>query len=279
MASPSERSSIRTRALGVAIACAGMILARAACAGEVVKVGGTGAALGTMRMMAETFGRQNPDLKVSVLPSLGTSGAIKAVSQGALQIGLSVRTLTEAEVRLGVTTLEYARTPLVVAVAASSAATSLTLEQLAGIYAGTLLTWPDGGQIRPILRQAGDDNTRQLRQMSPALDRAVTVSEQRQGMPYATTDQEAADMAESIPGALTITALSVIVSEKRPLRPLTLEGLDATVANGASGRYPHHKSFFLVMRTDPSPGVVRFVAFVRSAQGLEILSRTGHWVL
>ena len=255
-----------------------MIHCPTAGAGELLKVGGTGAALGTMHMIVGAFHAQNLDLEVSVLPSLGTSGAIKAVSQGALQIGLSVRRLTDAEARLGMKTVEYARTPLVVAVAAGSAAKSLTLEQLARIYDGTLLTWPDGGQIRPILRQAGDDNTRQLRQISPALDRAVTVSEQRPGMPYATTDQEAADMAESIPGALTVTALSLIVSERRRLRPLALDGLDATATDGASGKYPYYKSFFLLVRTDTSPGVLRFVAFVRSAQSREILARTGHWV-
>jgi phosphate transport system substrate-binding protein len=141
-----------------------------------------------------------------------------------------------------------------------------------------LLNWPDGSQIRPVLRQPGDDNTRQVRQMSPALDRALTVAERRPGMPFATNDQETADMLEAIPGALGVTTLCLIKSEDRALRALTLDGVEPTAANGAAGRYAHVKRLYYITKTEPSSDVKRFLAFMLSPTGRAILTSSGHWI-
>ena len=265
------------RFLALAIAGTAMLFAATATAAEEIKIGGTGNALGTMRLFADAFGKHNPDVKVTVLPSLGTSGAIKGISKDLLDIGLSSRTLTEEERKLGAMALEYARAPLVFAVSTKSPVTALTLDQIADIYNGKMTNWPDGSVIRPILRQVGDDNTRQIRLMSPALDKALAAPEQHPGMPFATNDQEAADKAESIPGALVATTLSLIKSEDRQLRALMLNGVEPTPGNAASGKYPLVKQFFLVTRRDPAAPAKRFIAFIQSPAGREILIRTGHW--
>ena len=268
----------RGRLLAFAIASTAMFFSVGVGAAEEIKIGGTGNALGTMRLFADAFGKHNPDVKITVLPSVGTSGAIKGISKGLLDIGLSSRALTEEERKLGAMALEYARAPLVFAVSTKSPVTALTLDQIADIYSGKMANWPDGSVIRPILRQVGDDNTRQIRLMSPALDKALAAPEQHPGMPFATNDQEAADKAESIPGALVATTLSLIKSEDRQLRALMLNGVEPTPGNAASGKYPLVKQFFLMIRPDPAPAVKRFIAFLQSSAGRDILIRTGHWI-
>lgn len=255
-----------------------MVLPFIAQAAPEIKIGGTGNALGAMRLLGSAFAKDNPGVQVVVLPSLGTSGAIKAVPKGAVDIGLSSRALSDEEAKTGAVATEYARSPLVFATSVKTKATSLTLDQVADIYTGKLANWPDGSQVRPILRQSGDDNTRQVRQMSASLDKALTIAERRPGMPFATNDQETADKLESIPGALGVTTLSLIKSEDRQLRALTVDGVEPTAANGASGKYPHVKRFFYVIKTDPSPEVKRFIAFMSSPAAREILTRTGHWM-
>jgi phosphate transport system substrate-binding protein len=262
----------------LAFAIAVAAFAGEATAAEEIKIGGTGNALGAMQLLADAFRKHNPDVKVTVLPSVGTSGAIKAVPKGALDIGLSARPLTEEERKIGAIAFEYARSPLVFAVSTKTRVRALTLDQIADIYSGKLVNFPDGGQIRPVLRPIGEDITRQIKHMSPALDTALSAAEQRPGMPFATTDQEAADKTESIPGALSATTLSLINSEDRQLRALTLNGVEPTVGNGASGKYPHAKGFFLVTRPEPSAAVKRFIAFMQSPAGREILVRAGNWI-
>lgn len=264
--------------LAVAIAISTMLCTGAATAADEIKIGGNGNSLGTMRLLADAFDKQNPDMKVTVLPSIGTSGAIKAVPKGALDIGLSSRPLTEEERKLGTISIEYARTVLVFAVATKTKVSELTLDQIADIYGGKMVNWPDGSQIRPVMRQTGDDNSRQIKNISPALDKALSAAEQRPGMPFATNDQEAVDKTESVPGALVVTTLSQINSEHRPLRALTLDGVEPTVSNGVSGKYPYVRRMFVITQPDPSAVVKRFIAFIQSPAGREILIHAGNWI-
>lgn len=259
------------------VLCVCLLLPLGAVADEI-RIGGTGNALGTMRLLGEAFTRLHPEHKVTVLPSIGSSGAIKAVPRGALDVGVSARPLNEAEKAAGAVAIEYARTPTVLAVSRNATVKGVTRDQLVAIFAGTLTRWPDGTTIRPVLRQAGDDNTRQLKSLTPAMEQALTAAELRAGLPFAVIDQEAADKIETIPGAVGVTALSLILSEERGLRPLALDGVEPSVANAAAGSYPLAKHFFVIIRPEPAPPVRSFVEFLRSAPAREILARTGHWL-
>lgn len=246
------------------------------CASEL-KIGGTGNALGSMRLLATEFTKQNPDIKITILSSLGSSGAIKAVPKRAIDIGLTSRALTPEELKAGSKATEYALTPTVLAVPSKSTLKNLTRQQIADIYKGTLTSLPDGSYIRPVLRQPGDDNTRQLQGLSPEIQEALKVAENRPGMAFAATDQEAADKMENSAGALGVTTLALILSESRSLRAIALDGIEPSIENASAGRYPITKSFYFITEQTPSPDVQKFMDFVASPAGRKILSHNGHW--
>jgi phosphate transport system substrate-binding protein len=272
----SGLSSMLSRTLGV-LAATCVLLVPAAMADEI-RIGGTGNALGTMRLLGEAFSKKYPTMKVTVLSSLGSSGAIKAVPKGAIDIGVTSRALSDEELASGALATEYARSPTVLAVSTKSKVTAITREQIADIYNGKLANWPDGTPIRPVLRQPGDDNTKQLKSLSAAIEKALSVAEQRPGLAFAVTDQEAADKIESIPGAIGVTTLALIKSEGRSLRPLKLDAAEATEKDAAAGSYPIIKDFFFITQPAPSAAVRQFIAFVKSADGREILYQNGQWV-
>jgi phosphate transport system substrate-binding protein len=244
---------------------------------EEIKIGGTGNALGSMRLMGDAFSAKYPEIKVTVLGSIGTSGAIKGVPKGAVSIGVSSRPLTEEESATGLVASEYARTLTVFAVSTKSKVTGITSSQVADIYKGTMGQWPDGTTIRPVLRQPGDDNTKQVRSISPEVENALLTAEKREGLAHAFIDQEAAEKIESIPGAIGVSTLALIKSEGRALRPLIFNGIEPTAANGASGKYPLIKRFYFLTMKDPVPAVQNFIAFANSAAGWELLTKNGHW--
>ena len=274
------RSNIVRRVVnGVSIVLAAACLAYVpATLAQEIKIGGTGNALGTMRLLGEAFQKKHPQIKVVVLSSMGSSGAVKAVPRGAIDIGLTSRSLAAHERVADEVSLEYARTPTVFAVSTKTKATAISVQQVADIYAGKLERWPDGTPIRPVLRQPGDDNTRQIRALSPLIEKALVAAEQRPGLAFAFTDQEAAEQIEKIPGALGVTTLALIRSEDRSLRALSLNGVEPSVENTGNGKYPIIKNFFMITKSAPSPAAQQFMAFVRSPEGRQILEQTGHWV-
>ena len=270
---PNRRGRVGAAALLLMLAVGGT--ARAA---EEIRIGGTGAALGTMRLLAQTFSQSNPGVEVTLVGNLGSAGAIKAVSGGAISLGVSSRPLNDGERRMGALQLEYARTPFVFAVSAKSAVKAITRQELAEIYSGRMAKWPDGSAVRVVLRPASDIDTATVKGVSPELGRGVAAAEKRPGVQFSVTDQDAASDLERIPGAIGPSSLALIVSEQRALRALALDGVEPTPANAATKAYPLYKQLFFITGAKTPPTVERFIAFVRSPAGRRILADNGHWV-
>jgi phosphate transport system substrate-binding protein len=256
------------------LALCGVGLVRA----EEIKIGGTGSALATMQLLANAYAKSHPETRITVLPSLGSSGGIKAVLSGAIQLAVSSRPLNDAEIKQGAVEIEYGRTPFVFATSVTNEIAGLTVPELVGIYAGKTDKWPDGRKIRLVLRPIGDSDSEMIRSISPEMRAAKSQAEQRQGMLFAVTDQETADSIEKIPGALGPSTLVQILSEKRALKALKLNGVTPSAKAIADGSYPLYKQLFFVTNPKGPPSVQQFVAFVRSASGREILRQTGHLV-
>jgi phosphate transport system substrate-binding protein len=246
-------------------------------AAEMVRVGGTSAALGTIQLLADRFAQVNPELKIVAVADLASDGGLKALGSGAVDLVVATRALDAGEIRRGLAQREFARTPFVFAVSAKSAVNAITRKDLAGIYSGALAKWPDGTTIRPVLRPVGNRNNALVKRLSREIEQAVSAAEKKPGMQVAITDQEAADKVERVPGAIAAFSLSVILSERRPLRALALDGVAPTPSNAASKAYPLYKPMYFVTAAQPPAAVERFIAFVLSPEGRKVLADNGFW--
>jgi phosphate transport system substrate-binding protein len=140
-----------------------------------------------------------------------------------------------------------------------------------------MTAWADGSPVRIVLRLASDSDTEMVKNISAEIRHAIEAAEARAGVRMAVSDQDAADDLERIPGAIGPTTLAQIISEKRALRALRLDGREPTPKNAAAGVYPHFKRLFLVTGEKRAAAVERFVAFVRSPAGLQIIAGNGQW--
>jgi phosphate transport system substrate-binding protein len=229
-----------------------------------------------MRLLAEAFRKAEPGVDVVILPSLGSSGGIRAVLAGKLDIGLSARPLSPEEMAQGPRQTAYARTAFVFAVNPEVKRSDVTLVEVVDIYAGRKTSWEDGTALRLILRPGADTDTVLLRNISGEMAYAVQQSQKREGLIVATTDQHSADEIERTSGSFGTTTLALVASEKRKLRMLSLSGATPTANSVRDGTYPCAKTFFMVTRRAPSPAAEKFIRFVRSPGGKAILSRVGH---
>jgi phosphate transport system substrate-binding protein len=273
----SNNSFSRGLASGVALALLLAIcgLARAA---DLVRIGGTTAALGTIHLLAEKFTQSNPGIKIILEANLASEGGVKALQSRAIELAVVSRPLNEREIKNGLSQQEYARTPFVLAVSTKSDVRAITRRELADIFSGEMASWPDGTTVRPVLRPANNSNNASLKRLAPAVEQGVSAAERRPGMQVVITDQEAAEVVERVPGAIGAISLAVILSERRALKALALDGVDPTPANAAAKAYPLYKSLSFVTAAKRPAAVERFIAFVRSPAGHKILADNGHWV-
>lgn len=242
---------------------------------QTVRVSGTGTALGPLAVLAQAFEAANPDVRVHILPSVGSSGAVKAVAAGALDLGFSGRPLNPKERTLGLVAVEVARTPFLFACGPRAGGVGLDAAGLARIYRGETSTWPGGERIRLVLRPASDADTLFLRALSPEVAAALDQAMARPGMLVTSTNQDCDEMLARTPGSLGPSTLAQLSTEARSLTPLDWEGVAPTLANLASGRYPLAKPIVAVLPAAPSPATARLLAFLRSPEGHRILTATG----
>ncbi len=243
---------------------------------ELIRIGGTGTGLGTMTVLADVFQKKHPEIKIRIMPSIGSNGAIKATAQGVLDIGLNGRPLKEEESRLGLVVTEYARTPFLFAVKKDLPVPGLTSKELVKIYNGEMQEWPNGERLRVVLRPAADADTIIARSISPEMSAALASALSREGMLIAATNQESNEMIDKTAGAIGFSSLTQIITEKHPVKGLAIDGV-APLANGrANDRYPFMKSLSLLTKPAPSLAVQRFIDFIHSPEGARILQTTGN---
>lgn len=245
---------------------------------NTIKIGGTGGALGVMSALRDGFRKKQPDVSIVIIPGLGSGGARQALKDGVLDVAVTARPWKKTEAIEGAVTRLYGRTPLILTVPKSISVSDLSVQEILDIYAGKKLTWPNGERLRLILRPLADSDTELLSSIGPDMEQAVKNAHAREGMTVAITDEEAANTIESTKGAIGSTTLSLILSEKRRLTPLTVKSIAPNPKNIASGSYPWFKSFYLSTRVQTSPSARQFVEFVMSAPGQEIVAQLGHWL-
>ncbi|MEO5347512.1 MAG: substrate-binding domain-containing protein [Magnetococcus sp. YQC-9] len=243
-----------------------------------LRVSGTGATISTIRQLAELYQQSHPELQLQfITPPMGSSGAIKALTTGQLDLALSGRPLKKEEIAQGLTETWIGRSPFAFVVHRNAAVNRITLNETAALYAGRQTAWPDGTKARVVLRPLQDADTSLLQSLSPEMHAALkTAHERRQpGSAMADTDLDLVDMVEKVPGAFGSVAMTLIIAERRPLKGLTLDGVEPTVAALEQKRYTPFKPLYFVTRQEGAASLAEFLDFLRSPDGRTHLEKLG----
>jgi len=261
--------------LAAALLALCFLLPQSAHSADSIKVSGTGAALGAIRLIAAEF-QKAKGISVTIAPSMGSSGGIKAAAEGALDVALASRPLKDEERKLGLSEVLYATTPFVPIAHAALPVKDITRADIARILDGSLSTWPNGERIRFVLRPASDIDSDILRSLSPEIARSLDVARSREGMLIALTDQANADMIESTQGAVGFSALSVVKSEKQRVKVLSLDSMPQNNPVEVAKAKGPRKALYAVTRNDASTAARAFVQFLSSPSSRKILENTGN---
>lgn len=242
-------------------------------AGGEVLIGGTGAGLGPMQRVLGTESRAR------FVPNLGTSGGLKALAAGAIDIALSARRITPEERAKGLVDRELFRTPMVWAVNTSVPLTRTTLRELQDLYSGRSIQWSNGQPVRLVLRPDTDSDTRALKALGSEFAAALALAHARPGVQMAITDGEALESIERIAGGLGVTNLGLIRSEQRKVRELVLDGVSPSLDTLLSGQYRLARAVTLVTHAAPSAATTDTLNWLAGKAAAQALAALGCQVL
>lgn len=239
-----------------------------------VRVGGTGIGLAAMQAIGDSLSAGQPDIHIEVLPSLGTSGGLKALKEGAIQVAIAARRLSAEEKGQGLVEAGCAQSALVFA-SSHSAPPGITTADLPRLYAEARPTWPDGSPIKVILRSRAGSEVPFLSAAIPGLGAAFEAAYKRPGTPVGATDQENADLAQKIAGSFAIITLMQIRAERLNLRPLSLNGIAPSAETIADRSYPLPIPVCIALANAPSADAAKLAEHFKSPAGQALLRAYG----
>ncbi len=222
---------------------------------------GSGSNLAATRFLLQRYRAMGHPEALRVAESIGTGGAVRAVMDGVIDVGLASRTLSPKETSKGVVQTPMARSVLAFATHRTLGVQALTTQQLLDIYAGRTARWPSGEPVVPLLREEGDSGMRAIAARSKTLAEAMSNARRDGRALVFHTDQEMRDALLAIEGAVGPLDVGIIELEALPIEALTLDGVQPTAQEAAAGRYPFTKSLYWLTDGPPKGQAARFLEF------------------
>ncbi len=261
--------------LAIAAVAAAMISGNAAEKGKVVIKGSTTLLPITMKGI-ETFRSIKPDISISVEGS-GSGNGIKAILDGTTDICNSSREMKKEEFAKGkaanknIKEIAVAIDMIVPIVHPSNKIKNLTMEQLKGIYDGTITNWNQVG---------GDD----MNIVVVSRDSSSGTYEYWHESVMKKTDATNKSLMQASNGAVVNT----VANNKKAIGYIGFGYLDssvkitdvnsikATLKNGKTGKYPvSRKLYMYVDQNNYSADAKAFVEFLLSKKGQNIVAEAG----
>ena len=218
-------------------------------------------------VLAEEYMILHPDVAIDVQGG-GSSAGVMSAQSGTADIGMSSRALKDEEKSLW--SVEIARDGLAVIVHSSNPLQDLTLDQIRGIYAATIIDWSQlGGQnskIHVIAREEGSGTRGAFESL---------VMDKTRITPRAIIQDSNGAVRQLVaddPNAIGFISLGLV---DETVRALQLGGVAATTENVINGSYGLSRPFLFMTLNQPTGETKQFIDFTLSAEGQKRLTAEG----
>jgi phosphate transport system substrate-binding protein len=217
--------------------------------------------------VAEHFMEENPGITVNVQGGGSTAG-VQATMNGTCDIGASSRNLKPSE--RGLKVILIALDGVAVILHKNNPIEDLTIEQVKGIFTARITNWQELGgldeEIIPVTREEGSGTRASFESMimgEEVISDACLVQDSNGAVReiIATTPQG-------------VGYISVGLVDERE-KAVAINGVKPTLANLITEKYRFARPFLLLLRQEPAGNCARFIEYVLSAEGQEILGSSG----
>jgi phosphate transport system substrate-binding protein len=243
----------------------------------ILTAAGSGVNLAITRLLAEAFSKSHPQVTINIPGSIGTRGAIKAVSDRAITFGLISRPLKEEEKELGIVAKEYARVAIIIGAHPTVPDQSITSQDLIDIFQGTKTRWGSGREIIVQAREKSDSGFLVLENNIPGFKEVYAESHKANRWTLYFTDQDANQALATTPDAIGVSDLGMITTDHLRINALKLDGAAPSPENLLNGTYRLSRNLSFIFKENDLPTEAEdFFAFVSSEAGRDILQANGY---
>lgn len=222
--------------------------------------------------LAEVFMQKYPNVTVTA-QFTGSSAGVEAVANKTVDIGNSSRNLKQEELDKGIIENIVALDGIAIITHPESTVSDLTLDQLKGIYNGTIKNWSEvGGEDMGIVvigRESGSGTRGAFEEILELKDQCVYSQE---------IDSTGAVVGkvESTPGSIGYVSLDVI--ENSSAKVLNIDGSEPTSETIKSGEYKLSRPFVMATNgqiSEQKPEVQELFNFLSSEEGKQLIEKVG----
>lgn len=240
----------------------------------VIRISGSGTCRPLVELLAQEYESRYGSVVFRFLPEMHSSGGIRGVADGALDVGLVSRDPTPEERELGLSFLMLSQDGLALAAhSADLGVDGVTTQQVRDIYAGRFTNWKQlgGPDAELIVLDRNEDESAKiiLRQYVlgdiEVASRAVKLNQ----------ESDMVDGLVNTPNTFGYLSLGYALSREIPIHLLALDGISPTPENIEAGRYKMVRPLGLTYNPDPSPEVRAFLAFATSDEAKTLMRGWG----
>ncbi|WP_144416055.1 substrate-binding domain-containing protein [Calothrix sp. 336/3] len=240
-----------------------------------IKIAGSSSTYSLLKSVIKSYADKHPEIKITLLPASNSESAIAAVKDGILQVAAVSKQLTAKDIPNTLEYREFAKDALLVATHPTvKGVVNLTTDNLKAIYSGKAKNWQEfGGPDAKIvvLDRPEDESAKKL------LRKYYLGKDLPNGKDTVILNQEPdlITALQSTPYSIGAFALSQAISNNLQVNRLSLDGVEPSQNNIASGKYQMVRHIGVVTQKSLSPSVQKFLDFAVSDSMRSELTKMG----
>ncbi len=209
----------------------------------------------------------------TVAESIGSTGGVRALLDGAIDGALVSRPLRPAELRSGLQVLPYARVPVVLAAHPDTPPVDWRSEDLLAAFGGQQARWPRGQPLVVFQREPGDSSHLAVARALPAF--AQVDADNARTRRWRTLYHDAAMLrtVTHTPDAVGLSDLATIRLQGVAVALLTYNGVQPGAETVRQGAWPFYKDLSLILTAEAPAELRQLAACMRGPPAQPVLRR------
>lgn len=219
--------------------------------------------------LATEYMKTNPNVKITVQGG-GSAVGIKSAQDGTASIGTSSKSL-KANESTGLTQYEIGKDGIAIIVNKNNALNGLTLDQVKGIFNGSITNWNQVGgsdaQINVIVREDGSGTRDAVQEIVLGkLANGTKVAFVKSAIVQSSTEAVQQAVAQD-PNAVGFISFASVNNTKA----LQINNVAPSEATILDGTYKIQRPFLFLVKGDPTGAVKSFIDWVNGPEGQAII--------